>query len=148
MHRTLKAETSKPPASTAREQQARFDSFRQHYNEERPHEALQQTPPAKHWQPSRRPFPKHIKKPWYDADHEVRRVRRNGGWIKWRGEVVFIGWALGDEFVGLVEIEEGRHVVRFCGRDLGVIGRDFRFHTFAPPRARLRFAVETEQGQE
>ena len=132
MHRTLKAETSKPPAATLRAQQARFDSFRKHYNEERPHEALDQTPPAKHWQTSRRPFPKRIKEPWYDADHEVRRVRRNGGWIKWRGAVVFIGWALGDELVGLAEIDEGCHIVRFCGRDLGVIGRDRRFHPFAP----------------
>ncbi len=30
-------------------------------------------------------------------------------------------------------------------RDLGVIGRDLRFHPFAPPRARLRSVVETEQ---
>ena len=32
MHRTLKAETSKPPAKTAAEQQHRFDDFRRHYN--------------------------------------------------------------------------------------------------------------------
>jgi Integrase core domain len=141
MHRTLKAETSKPPAATPKEQQAHFDSFRKHYNEERPHEALDQTPPAKHWQPSRRPFPKRSKEPWYDADHEVRRVRRNGGWIKWRGAVIFIGWALGDELIGLSEIDDGRHIVRFCGRDL-------RFHPFAPPHARRRSAVETEQAKE
>lgn len=48
MHRTLKAETARPPAATVNEQQARFDRFRRHYNEERPHEALQQTPPARH----------------------------------------------------------------------------------------------------
>jgi transposase InsO family protein len=148
MHRTLKAETSKPPAATPKEQQARFDAFRTHYNEERPHEALLQTPPAKHWQPSRRPFPKRIAEPWYDANHEVRRVRRNGGWIKWRGAVIFIGWALGDELIGLSEIDEGRHIVRFCGHDLGVIGRDLRFHPFAPPRARRRSAVETEKRTE
>jgi transposase InsO family protein len=46
MHRTLKAQTSKPPAADVREQQARFDQFRHHYNEERPHEALGQRPPA------------------------------------------------------------------------------------------------------
>jgi transposase InsO family protein len=46
MHRTLKAQTSRPPADTAEEQQARFDAFRRHYNEERPHEALGQKPPA------------------------------------------------------------------------------------------------------
>src|SRR5207237_7846315 len=39
MHRTLKAQTSRPPAASVAEQQARFDGFRRHYNEERPHEA-------------------------------------------------------------------------------------------------------------
>jgi len=40
MHRTLKQQTSRPAAANAAEQQARFDEFRKHYNEERPHEAL------------------------------------------------------------------------------------------------------------
>lgn len=87
MHRTLKAETTRPPAATHAEQQSRFDSFRQHYNEERPHEALDQTAPAQHWQPSTRPFVRRLEDPWYDADHEVRSVRRQGT-IKWRGEMV------------------------------------------------------------
>ncbi len=40
MHRTLKAQTSRPPAANAAEQQKRFDTFRLHYNEERPHELV------------------------------------------------------------------------------------------------------------
>jgi transposase InsO family protein len=32
MHRTLKAQTSRPPAANAAEQQERFDTFRRHYN--------------------------------------------------------------------------------------------------------------------
>lgn len=143
MHRTLKAETARPPAATVAEQQTRFDAFRTHYNEERPHEALDQTPPARHWQPSRRPLPRRLEDPWYDADHEVRRVRLQGE-IKWRGEHVFVGEALAGELVGLAELENGASIVRFSGRDLGVIDRSFRFHRFAPPRARLRVAMETE----
>lgn len=143
MHRTLKDDTAQPPALTVREQQARFDAFRKHYNEERPHEALGQTLPATHWQPSARPFPQRLEEPWYDADHEVRRVRPTGE-IKWRGELVFIGEAVAGELVGLAQLEGGGHIVRFCRRDLGVIGRDLRFHRFAPPRARLRCTVETE----
>jgi transposase InsO family protein len=143
MHRTLKEETARPPAATAREQQARFDTFRRHYNEERPHEALGQTPPAKHWRAPSRQLPRRLEEPWYDADHEVRRVRPPGT-IKWRGEQVFIGEALAGELVGLAELEKGAHIVRFCGRDLGVVGRDLRFLRFAPPRARLRCAEETQ----
>jgi transposase InsO family protein len=143
MHRTLKEETARPAAATTAEQQARFDVFRRHYNEERPHEALDQTPPAKHWRPPARRLPQRLEEPWYDADHEVRRVRPPGT-IKWRGEQVFIGEALVGELVGLTELERGGHIVRFCGRELGVVGRDLRFLRFAPPRARLRFAKETQ----
>ena len=144
MHRTLKDETARPPAATIGEQQARFDRFRRYYNEERPHEALGQTPPGRHWQPSARALPRRLAEPWYDADHEVRRVRPPGT-IKWRGEPVFIGEALAGELVGLAELDHGGHIVRFCGRDLGVIDGDLRFLRFAPPRARLRGAEETER---
>jgi len=143
MHRTLKEQTSKPAAATAAEQQRRFDRFRRHYNEERPHEALEQTPPATHWHPSARTLPTRLEDPWYDADHQVRRVCCNGA-IKWCGEEVFIGEALAGELIGLAEHESGGHIARFCHRDLGVIDRDRRFLRFAPPRARLRVAVETE----
>jgi transposase InsO family protein len=126
MHRTLKAETSKPPSACADDQQERFDLFRRHYNEERPHEALDQSPPARHWQASTRRLPKRIDPPWYDADHETRVVRTAGD-IKWRGEHIFIGEALAGQTIGLTEREAG-HLVRFCTRDLGVIAPGCRFH--------------------
>lgn len=137
MHRTLKAQTASPPAATTAEQQARLDAFRQHFNEDRPHEALEQTPPARHWQPSARRYPAEIADPWYDADHEVRRVRHMGD-IKWRGENVYIGEAFAGELVGLADQGDGRTLVRFCSRDLGIIDTTFRLLRFAPPRARLR----------
>lgn len=139
MHRTMKDETARPPADTWMQQQVRFNIFRRAYNEERPHEALGQTTPASHWRPSRRFMPAHIEEPWYDPDHQVRRVRTDGT-IKWRGEHVFVGEALRREPVGLAEHERGGHIVRFCGRDLGMIDIEGRFHRFAPPRWRLRSA--------
>ena len=57
---------------------------------------------------------------------------------------MFIGEALAGELVGLAEQEKDGHVVRFCKHDLGVIGRDLRFLRFAPLRARLRCAEETQ----
>ena len=142
MHRTLKAETSRPAAATAVEQQARFECFRRHYNADRPHEALAQVPPASRWQPSARTLPARVHDPWYDANHEVRRVRPSGA-IKWQGEEVFIGEALAGELIGLAEHDKGCWVARFCGRDLGVIDRHRHFLRFAPPRTRLRFAQQT-----
>ena len=75
MHRTLKAETAKPPAASAGQQQVRFDRFRQDFNDNRPHEALGQQPPAAFYRPSLRPYPERLDEPWYDAWHAMRRVR-------------------------------------------------------------------------
>ena len=144
MHRTLKAQTTAPAASNKAEQQARFDTFRRHYNRERPHEALGQTPPAAHWQPSFRALPTRLEDPWYDAGHEVRRVD-NKGCLKWRGEHIFIGEALAGTTVGIAELDDRRHLVRFATRDLGVIDATLGFHRFAPPRPRLHCAAEPQR---
>jgi transposase InsO family protein len=133
MHRTLKQQTSCPPAANAAQQQARFNAFRRHYNEERPHEALGQRAPAVLYTPSLRPMPRRLDDPWYDADHQVRRVRSTGE-IRWRGENVFVSEALSGELVGIAELETGDHVVRFCDLDIGLIDRSARFRRFAPPR--------------
>jgi transposase InsO family protein len=134
MHRTLKAETSKPPAGTPREQQRRFDRFRDDYNHQRPHEALGQEPPAEHYRPSHRPYPERVPEPWYDADHTVRRVRHTGE-IKWRGDYVFICESLAGEPVGIAETQTGDNIVRFLDVELGIIDRDTKkFRRFAAAR--------------
>lgn len=136
MHRTLKAQTSRPPAADAGAQQIRFDVFRCHYNEQRPHEALGQRLPHEVYMPSPRAMPDRVEEPWYDADHQVRRVRPPGT-IKWKGSQVFISEALIGEFIGIAELETEDHVVRFCDRDIGLLDRTGRFRRFAPPRAGL-----------
>jgi transposase InsO family protein len=141
MHRTLKAQTSRPPAANASEQQTRFDAFRRHYNEERPHEALGQRLPADLYTPSPRPMPDHVEDPWYDAEHQVRRVRSSGE-ILWRGGRTFVGEALVGELVGIAELETGDYVVRFCDLDIGLINRRGVFSRFAPPRTGLREPAE------
>jgi transposase InsO family protein len=141
MHRTLKAQTSRPPASNAGEQQARFDAFRRHYNEERPHEALGQRPPAEVYASSPRAMPDRLEEPWYDADHQVRRVRSSGE-IKWKGNCIFVSQALIGELVGITELETGDYVVRFCDLDVGLINRCGVFRRFAPPRTGLRQTAE------
>jgi transposase InsO family protein len=141
MHRTLKAQTSRPRAASVAEQQARFDVFRRHYNEERPHEALGQRPPIELYARSPRAMPEQVEDPWYDADHQVRRVRSNGE-IMWKGELLFISEALVGELIGIAELETGDHVVRFCDHDIGLIDPFRRFRRFAPPRDGLRGAPE------
>jgi hypothetical protein len=141
MHRTLKAQTSAPPAGDASEQQARFDVFRRHFNQERPHEAHDQRPPAEIYTPSQRAMPERQEDPWYDADHKVRRVRRSGE-IRWKGGFAFISEALVDELVGVAELETGDHVVRFCDLDIGLIDHRGLFTRFAPLRESSRAPAE------
>jgi transposase InsO family protein len=52
MHRTLKEDTINPAALTLRLQQRKFDRFRQMFNHERPHEALNNLRPGSLYQPS------------------------------------------------------------------------------------------------
>ena len=86
-------------------------------------------------------MPPRVEDPWYDADHQARRVRSNGE-IKWKGEFIFIGEALVDELVGVAELETGDHVVRFCDLDIGIIDRRGLFARFAPPHEGLRDPAE------
>jgi len=122
MHATLKAETSRPPAATPAEQQARFDRFRNDFNDHRPHEALGQAPPTSRYRPSPRPYPSRIEEPWYDAEHAVRRVRPNGE-IKWGGDLLFLSEALAGEPIGIAETEPGDWLVRFADVELAIIDR-------------------------
>ncbi len=134
-HRTLKQETSNPPAANADEQQARFDAFCQDYNRNRPHEALEQRPPASFWKPSVRPYPEKLAQPWYDACHAVRRVRRSGE-IKWGGKSIFISETLAGETVGIAETRDGDWLVRYGQIDLGIIDpKKHRLIRFVPPRS-------------
>ena len=84
---------------------------------------LDQTPPAQHYRPSLRPWPARLEDPWYDADHQVRRVRSNGE-IKWQGEKIFIGESLIGELVGIRQTHWGDWLVRFAYLPLALI--DYR----------------------
>jgi putative transposase len=122
-HLTLQQETTTPPAATPAAQQRRFDRLRGEFNTVRPHEALGQRPPARVYVASPRPYPARLEDPWYDATHEVRRVRDTGQ-IKWRGELVFVSEAVRGEIVGLAETERGDWIVRFMAVELGRIHRE------------------------
>src|SRR5688572_478281 len=78
MHRTLKAETARPPAQDLKHQQARFDRFQEEYNQKRPHEALGMKTPGSLWRPSSRLLPAELPEPEYPGHLVVKRVDRNG----------------------------------------------------------------------
>ena len=102
MHLTLLQDTANPPARSLREQLKRLRDFRRIYNEQRPHQALDDATPADHYAASPRRFDGILREPEYDAEHQVRRVRHNGD-IRWRNRTIYVNQALVGEPVGLVE---------------------------------------------
>jgi putative transposase len=105
MHQTLKQQTASPPQATMTDQQRVMDRFRGDYNEVRPHEALGQTPPARHYEPSHRPMPDKPRCPEYASDVEVRRVAHNGG-VSWQGQPIRLGELLSGQPVGFKAIDQ------------------------------------------
>jgi transposase InsO family protein len=100
MHRTLKAETTRPAAGNLCAQQRKFNAFREEYNQLRPHEAIDLETPASIYRPSPRPYP-------------------NKGGIGWNCEWVNVSTTCAGEYVGLEEIDNGVWRVYFGPVKLG-----------------------------
>jgi len=120
MHLTLKKETAHPPRASLRSQQQRFNEFREEYNTQRPHEALDQRTPADVYQPSARAYPSRLPEPQYDSETLVRFVHTNGE-IKWRGRRLYLGGVLVGEHVGMKEVVDGYWLVSLCQVPIGVL---------------------------
>jgi putative transposase len=125
MHRTLKAETTRPAGANMLQQQERFDRFQDVYNNVRPHEALGQVPPATFYRPSSRRFPAQLSEPLYPLHDLTLQVRPSGhlylpGSGRTAGDI-FLSSALAGEHVGLRELEERVWLVSFLHMDLGLL---------------------------
>jgi len=118
MHRTLKAEATRPPEPTFARQQQRFERWRHTFNHERPHASLADARPADVYQPSPRPLPRRVPPLAYPAHVDVRRVDPGGG-IKWRGTRIFLARVLAHEEVALDETAEGEWTLHFGPLTLG-----------------------------
>jgi len=118
MHRTLKAETTRPPGANGRAQQRRFNTFRHEFNCDRPHEALDMATPASHYEPSPRSMPDKLPPLVYPDRFELRYVSANGG-IRWNNGWVNVSTVCVGEYVGLEEIDDGVWNVYFGPLRLG-----------------------------
>ena len=120
MHRTLKADTTRPPAATPEAQQGRFDRWRREFNQERPHEALGMQRPAERYRRSGRRYTDHPQPFAYPRHYEIRRVK-SSGIVQWRNRVWYVGAALRGMVVGLTEVDEARWAVYFGALLLGYL---------------------------
>ena len=78
MHKTLKGEACRPPQASLVPQQRAFNTFRRLYNDERPHEALSDRPPAALYRPSPRPYTGALPPVEYPGHFLVKRVTNAG----------------------------------------------------------------------
>jgi hypothetical protein len=112
-HRVLKAETARPPAPNCAAQQQRFRRFVREYNDDRPHEALGNQPPASRYAPSRRPLPSRVPAVDYSGHLDVRLVASNGC-VSWKNRPLFLATPLAGEYVAFEEIDDGLWTVHFA----------------------------------
>ena len=130
MHRTLKAEATRPAGANLLQQQERLDAFVETYNFERPHEALEDRPPADFYRASPRAYrmPGDPEYPFHDV---AVRVLLNGQVEVPAGRPghrirVYLSEVLAGELVGLREVEHNRWLVTFIDDDLGTLDLDAR----------------------
>jgi len=121
MHRTLKAEATVPPEHTLRAQQRRFDTWRQAFNEERPHEALRMETPGSLYTRSERELPRRPTIWTYGDDFEEERKVKPSGQIKWQGKTLHVTHALRGRTVGLNNLGRGYWEVWYRHLLLGLL---------------------------
>lgn len=124
MHRTLKAETTRPAGVNSLQQQARFDAFRAEFNTERPHEALAMKTPGELYTASSRAYDglPELSYPFHDRDITVT----NCGRICMMRKKINISHVLAGQKLGVKEVDDAIWLVSFMHYDLGYIDLEQR----------------------
>ena len=117
MHRTLKAAATKPAAANFLQQQARFDTFVDQYNDERPHQALGMKVPADLYTRSPRVYRglEDLNYPFHDLTVAVTHCGR----ICFKGRKINLSHAFAGQNVGVTQVGDRIWLVSFMQYDLG-----------------------------
>ena len=117
MHLTLKQEATKPAAANVLQQQTRFDTFVEQYNQERPHQALAMKVPADLYTRSARVYRglEDLTYPFHDQTVAVTHCRR----ICFKGRKVNLSHVFAGQNVGVTQVGERIWLVTFMQYDLG-----------------------------
>ena len=119
MHLTLKREATRPAGANLLQQQAKFDTFLEEFNHERPHEALDMKCPAELYMPSPQSY-RGIAEPHYPF-HDKTVVVTNCGRLCLYRKKINLSTCLAGQAVGIKEVDDGIWLVSFMHYDLGYI---------------------------
>lgn len=108
MHGVMKRETASPPARTRQAQIRRLRCWQRRYNQERPHAAIGQCPPARRYRPQPGPLPP-LRLPCYPDGWLVRKVRANGD-LHLGGRRHYLGRAFAGMLVGCKPVPAGHRI--------------------------------------
>jgi transposase InsO family protein len=106
MHRTLKRTACRPVRANRTAQQRAFAHFREEFNDERPHEAIDDEPPGSRYQTSSRPYTAKLPTIEYPGHFTVKRVTHQGT-IRFRHKLFFLSRTLDTLPIGLEETDDG-----------------------------------------
>ena len=118
-HRSLKGATANPPAHSWQAQQKRFERYCKHYNETRPHEALNMNVPASVYQTSDRARPQNLPVIEHPKAQRVIPVYSSGE-IGLKGKKLFLTSTLAGETIAVDEIEDDLFRCTYGSLYLGV----------------------------
>jgi len=117
MHLTLKKEATKPAAKNFLQQQARFDTFLEHYNHERPHQALQMRYPGELYTSSPRSYHglEELQYPFHDRTITVTQCGR----VCFGRQKINLSAVFAGQNVGVKQVADQIWLVSFMDYDLG-----------------------------
>lgn len=136
LHLTLKQDLLKNPAPNFLKQQEIFDAFREDFNHERPHAALENETPSQIYQPSKIKFKKDLEEIKYPGCEKVKYVFENGKMCLRSHRSTHICVSLARQPIGLSEVEEDVWRLQFLDIVLGHY--DAKDEQFSPMREIVR----------
>jgi putative transposase len=117
MHLTLKKEATKPAAANALQQQARFDTFIDQFNHERPHQALCMKVPGELYTRSPR-FYQGLTDLTYPL-HDWTGTVTDCGRICYKSRKINLSQVFAGQDVGVKQVDDHIWLVTFMDYDLG-----------------------------
>ncbi len=119
MHLTLKKEATRPAGANIFQQQAKFDTFIDEFNNERPHAALEMKFPSEIYVASTRVY-EGIPEPHYPFHDKTVNVTNCGRLCLYRKKINLTR-SLAGQAVGVKEVDDGVWLVSFMQYDLGYV---------------------------